>query len=406
MEDTAAVLNSEKEYRALARSFRFYKLVALALCLMFIVGGLVVFRDEITVENFRYLIRYLDMGSSTLDSSEALLQFDAGEASGSKAQIYKNDLVLINRNHLEIFDFRNGKIFNDTFSMTRPTVSVSSAHTMVYDLAGKRLRLYNSFSMLQEYLFDYPIFCADTDDSGRYAVATSEKNYHCAVYVYNASHTRVFRWLSADKYVCDLALGNGTDRLAIATVKAEQGDFVSELHVFSSRDSEYEAHFRFAGEMPLKVDTDGKYARLLTDRALHTVNLESGEIIRVPFDRERIHRYHFGGDASLVVLDDDTVGVRQELLICSPKGELLRTEVITERILDVDHFGEYLYFLTEDKVIRLHAATGEKQEYPVDDRYSQFCAVGEETAVLVANSYAKLTTLKTQSQQISPEGEQ
>ena len=397
MDDSQQFLNSEKDYKTLSRSFHYYKLVALALFLMFVVGGLIVFRNELTLENFRYLVRYLDTGSGSLSSTEARLEFDAGETSGGKAAIFKNDLILVNRNNYEVFDFHQGKIYDDTFSMTQPALSVSSVHTLVYDMGGKRMRLYNSFSLLKEYQFDYPIFCADSDSSGRYAVATSEKNYHCAVYVYNASHNRIFRWLSADKYVYDVALGDGTDRLAIATLKAEQGDIVAELHVFSSRDGEYASHYSFSGEMPLKAHTDGRYARLLTDRALHTVDLESGETVTVRFDRERLSMYHFGKDYWTVILNDNTVGVRQELLIGSRQGELLRTEVVTQTIADADHYGEYLYYLTDKAVLRIHAPTGERLEYPVDDLYSQLCIPGEESAVLIASSYAKLTVLQPKS---------
>lgn len=405
MEDNEQLLRSEKSYRSLARSFRYYKFAALALCLMFIVGGLIVFRDEITVENFRYLIRYLDTGSSSLDSTEAVLEFDAGEASGSKAQIYKNDLVLINRNNFEIFDFHHGKIFNDTFSMTNPSLSVSDVHTLVYDMGGKRIRLYNSFSLLKEAVYDYPIICADTGNGGRYGVATSEKNYHCAVYVYNSAHDRVFRWLSADKYLYDLALDDSSDRLSIATVKAEGGDFVAELHVFSSGDQSYEKHYSFPSQMPLKTHIAGKYAHLLTDRALHSVDLETGELLSVSFDYEKLSMFYFSDTHWMLVLSDNTVGIREQILIGSAKGELLRTEVLEESIVSLGHFGDCMYLLTEGKVLRLRAGSSERWEYPVEPGYQQMCVTGEQAAVLIGNSSAKLTMLKTYTQQNSQQGD-
>jgi hypothetical protein len=276
---------------------------------------------------------------------------------------------------------------------------------MVYDMGGKRLHLYNTFSRLKEYIYEYPIFCADAADGGRYAVATSEKNYHCAVYVYNAAHDRIFRWLSADKYLYDLALADGSDLLSIATLKAEGGDFVAELHVFSSSDQSFSQHYSFPGEMVLKTHIGGNYAHLLTDRALHSVDLQSGEVVTVSFDYEKLSMFHFGEEYWTIVLSENTVGIREEVLIGNAKGELLRTEVLGESVIDMDHFGDFVYFLTDRMVLRMDASTGERREYPVNEIYTQLCVAGEESAVFLGNSSAKLTVLKTASQLSSPGGE-
>ncbi len=405
MDTNDRLLTGEKEYRKLSKTFRFYKLAALALCLIFLVGGLMVFKDDITVESLRYLVRYLDLGSASLDSTEALIAFDAGEASGSRAGLYKNDLVLANQNNFEVFDFHGGKIYNDTYSMARPSMSISSSHVLVYDLGGKQLRLYNSFSLLTQEIFDYPIFCADADNNGRYAVATSEKNYHCAVYVYNQSHSRVFRWLSADKYVSDIALSDDfSRRLAVAAFRAQDGDVVSELLVFNTDDPEAFQTFSFPGEMPLKTFVGGERVRLLTDRALHTVDTETGDITTVSFDAEKLSMYGFFDDYSVVVLNDNTVGIHQEALICSQSGEKIQSILLDEQIHDIGQFKENVCFLLADSVLRADLAEKTTVYYPLKEEYTQLCMAGDQTVVLISPSHAKLTVLTTEEQTESPSG--
>ena len=55
-EDTA----SEK----ISKRFRLYKYISLTVLVVFLLGGLVLFEKDITVENLRYLIKYLDLSSS------------------------------------------------------------------------------------------------------------------------------------------------------------------------------------------------------------------------------------------------------------------------------------------------------------------------------------------------------
>ena len=230
--------NAEKKLRRLSRSFRFYKYAAIVLFLIFTLGGLFVFKDDITAENIRYLIKYLDFNNIDTTSGESSVTFDSVQGS-NKASLYKNDLVLSNPNGVDVFDLYSGRIFSDTFVMNRPSLSVSRRSFLVTDLGGKEARLYNSFSCLWKKSFDYPIFCSDASDSGKFVIATSEKNYHSAVYVYDSAYSTVFKWLSADKYVGDVALSDSDDpSVSIAALRADNGDLVCELILFDSGSGE------------------------------------------------------------------------------------------------------------------------------------------------------------------------
>lgn len=384
-------LNDEKGYRKLSKTFRFYKFAALFLCIIFVLGGSVVFKDEISVENLRYLLKYLDLNASDITSQNAQISFDIADASGCTAGLYRNDLVLVDQNNFEVFDFHNGKVYNDTFSMTHPTLNTSSRYAMIYDLGGKQLRLYNSFSLLKEQTYDYPVFCADVNDHGRYAVATSEKNYHCAVYVYNASLQQVFKWLSADKYVSDIALNDdSSELLSIASVRADKGDFVSDLLLFRTDRSDQGRAWSFPGELPLKTFVDSSYVRLLTDHALHTVSIETGEITTVSFDREQLKKYYFSQDYSVIVLDDNTVGASQLALICDRAGQQVRSYNAPHTIQSLDCYEDQVFFFHSRQLCRLDVSGGECVTYDLEGEYTQFFATGPRSVVLVEPGGARV----------------
>ena len=391
--DSVSELNSEKKLRRLSRSFRFYKYAAIVVFVIFVVGGLFVFKDEITSENLRYLIKYLDLSNTDPGTGESTLTFDSSQ-SLSRGALFKNDLVMVGPNSIDVYDLFNGRIYSDTFIMSRPAFSVSSKHVLVYDIGGKDARLFNSFSSLWSATYDYPIFCADASDSGKFAVATSEKNYHSAVYVYDTAYDRIFKWLSADKYVSDVALSDQDDTsLAIAALRAEKGDFVSELLLFKVFEKDPVASWSFPGQMPLKTFTSAAASVLLTDRALHVIPEGSQPItVSFPTDKQLVI-YGFFDDFYAVVLNDNTVGVNQRLMIAYPSGKYDSID-FNEEIIDLSANGKDLYLLMQNKIAVVNVSDLTVTEYPVEGEYTSLCVAGDRSVVLINSSGARLTQLK------------
>ncbi|MBE6591263.1 MAG: hypothetical protein E7646_04415 [Ruminococcaceae bacterium] len=389
---------SEKEYRNLSRGFGYYKFICLGLCLVFILGGLAVFKDDITVENFRYLIKYIDIGSGDLAGKQGHISFDSAESSGSTAGIYRNDLVLLNKNNFEVFDFSGGKVYNDTFSMSEPSLNVSSRYVFCYDLGGKTARLYNSFSLVWQQSYEYPIFCGDVNDMGNYAVATSEKNYHSAVYVYNSASQQIFKWLSADKYVSDVALAdNNSDKLCVAALRAENGDFITDLLFFSVNDKESSALVSFPGEMPLKTYATEDCAMLMTDVALHFVSYDGTELASVKYSSESLGMYGFFRDGAVLVLDDNSVGGARQVLFCNKEKGKAAEFSVDKQIVDVSKFEDCVYLLCTDAILVLDTSSGEIESYTVEGEYTQLFVTGEGSCVLVNSFGADLTVLDKQT---------
>lgn len=391
----------EKTFRRLSSAFRFYKYITVILLLLFFVGGLFIFRDDITAENFRYLVKYLDLHDTELSSARSRIDFDSGESASVKAALYKNDLVVVGSDSIGIFDFFSGRIFSDTFVMTSPAVDVSDKYILVYDLGGKELRLYNSFSRQWRTAFDYPLFCADASDSGRVAVATSEKNYHSAVLVFNSAHDQIFKWLSADKYVSDVSLSDdSSDRLAVAALRASSGDFLAELLVFSTASKEPIVSGSYAGEMPLKTWVCSDRARLLTDRALRALRTD-GTVQSVVFPSDKqLLMYSFFDSFSAVVLGDNTVGVHQQILVFRDSGEYSFFG-FDKQIVSLCADSDRLFVLFSDSIVCLDTVSGKAEEFELNAEFSAFGVAGKDTVYLVNASGAELMPLESKPPQTS-----
>ena len=56
--------NGDTRSEKKVKKFRLYKIVAVSVLVLFLLSGFLLFENEITIENLRYMVKYLDFSSS------------------------------------------------------------------------------------------------------------------------------------------------------------------------------------------------------------------------------------------------------------------------------------------------------------------------------------------------------
>jgi len=163
------------------KKFRLFKFLSILVLVLFLLGGFLLFENEITIENLRYMVKYLDFSSSGAFSEESVIYYNADN--GNDFQVFRGDLALINPNGVTLFDRRGSAVMTDSFNMSKPTSVCGDKYLAIYDLGGHNVRVYNSFSLLFEESFRYPVQAVSVNSDGAFCVVTSEKNYRSAVFV-------------------------------------------------------------------------------------------------------------------------------------------------------------------------------------------------------------------------------
>ncbi|MBR2615260.1 MAG: hypothetical protein IKC69_01110, partial [Clostridia bacterium] len=259
----------------LARRFKLCKLIALSVLVVFLLSGLILFKNDITIENLRYLIKYLDFSTGGEFNEETRIHYNSD--SENQFLVFRGDFALVNDGGVTLYDRRGSAVMTDSFHMTSPIAVCGERYLAVYDLGGYQVRLYNSFSLLFEKSFDYPVQSVSVNSDGSFCVATSEKSFHAAVYVYNRDFEEVRRWSSADKFVTEVHLSD-RDVLTLSTVRAEEGSLVGEILSFKLGETEPLSSYTYLDQMPLSFSVDGENVLLLTDENI--MNIEKGKEVR------------------------------------------------------------------------------------------------------------------------------
>lgn len=178
------------------------KLVRFAVLLGFVVFAVFCigfFKDNITVDNLRYLLKYLDLSAADNTPSDAEITLDNG--SGVSYVLVGNDLAVLGKNGIGLYDFAGNKLYQYDMQLASPAVLSNGKTLLVYDTDGKDLAVFDAVSKVLEKHFDYDVKSASLNGLGSFAVITSEKTYRSGVVVFDRDGKETFRWMSPDKYL-------------------------------------------------------------------------------------------------------------------------------------------------------------------------------------------------------------
>lgn len=374
------------------KKYRRLKWIALILFLTFVAFGVVAFREEITLENFRYLFKYVSFsGSGGYARDGTVIYYD--EDDSNRFAVYRGDLVVANNSGVSLFDPYGNLSMSDSFSMSNPVIVNAGKYLVVYDLGGYYLKVYNSFSLLHEKSFDYKIQSVATNVNGYICVASSEKSYHSALFVFNDDFQQVFKWSSPDKFVTDCAISSTND-IYLTTIRAENGDLICELTGLSIGSKQANFTLALPEELPIELYPDRSGTILLSDRSLCRVRSDGkdGASARVDFDEDSIDLYVIGDDVCAVAQNELLVGVNYKLHVFDSSLNEIGTMNFSTQILDMKTYGDSVYLLTRSKFYRI-ADGSVSEEFAIDGDYSCFELLSADSVALCSDQSAVIRVL-------------
>lgn len=261
----------EQYYEKRARRISHIRYACLLLTVLFGVYGFVVHGQELTTDNFRYMLKFLDLEEAEVTDANTEIRYDYHES--NRGGLYLGDLVVLNTDGLTVYSRDAGtagdKLFTESFRMEDPRLAVTPKYIFAYDLGGNEIRVFNSHSQFARLSMDYPIYGFSASDNGCFAVITAEKNYRTAVYVYDSYARQVYKRLLSNTYMDQISLSpDGQSFLALGH-EAGEGYLRTLLQVYSIKEEQPTMSLTYRGELPLVASytQDGKFA-VLTSTAL------------------------------------------------------------------------------------------------------------------------------------------
>lgn len=341
-----------KYYSDIADKIRFAKFCVIAFLVLFVFGGVVLNSKELNTGNFWYLLRYLNIqGSNASAKSEFYVELDES----SSLCYYRNNIAVLRKNRLDIYDANGKKNFTSKLIYSNPVLKASDRYILSYDLGSEKMEIFNAFSRVYEYKGDRPIYGAVITDKGNVAYVTSEKGYASAVYVLNGAFETKFKCFFENDYVVGADIDDKAERLAVAGFYAKDGDYLGRVILYDTASAEPVDAIEVPGERPYGVKACESGVFALFENSLRFYSRTGEPLLQYGFDYRKLEKAALGENFAAVVLNEKTLGIENRILIFGEGGEIIYDGVIGVEIIDIEFSGDYrfLYFLARTGLYRV-----------------------------------------------------
>lgn len=341
-------------YAKIGNRFGWAKWVFVVALVLFVLAGLIFNSQEITFENINYLLRYINIqNSKTPAKSEFLIEFDEY----SDICYYKNNIAVLKRNKIEIYDVDGRKSYNLRLIYSNPVIEASSRYILTYDLGSNKLDIFNAFSKVYEYKGDMPVYNAKLTDKGNVVYVTTEKGYKSAVKVMNSGFNEIYRCYFYKDFIVGADIDDNAKNLVTAGYSVENGDFVSTVTLYETNREEKKKEIFVYGELPYEVtfNSNSEGFSVLFENSVRFYDSEGTEISKYDFAYRQIQAILMTKNYSAVVLNEKTLGSDNRILVFDNSGNIIYDNVISAEIIDIK-FSEdfnFLYFLTRTGLFKI-----------------------------------------------------
>ena len=361
---------SNKRYKRAAVIVGILKYVVLTSLFIFFMSMTFVYSSQITVENFRYILKDMNLKIPTGKEEYGDIYYVA-DMEQSYA-VYRGDFVCVGRGTLQVIDMAGKQIQSTALKYIKPRLVTSGKYMLVYDLSNTQYSIFNTFSLLHTATLDYPISDADMNDEGYYLLVSRDAEYKSCVTVYNKEMETVYVYQTNDRYIFDAHLYNDGSFVLYAS-KAKDGDSYSEIIKGNIKEKEVKITYERAGTIFLSAEKSGNETTsvLCSD----TILFFSGDeiIAEYSFFGRVCRRFAAGDGNTAAVLSSEGAGADSVLMVFDTAGKVLYESDAGSDVAALYCHNKNVYSLYTGSVERFEINTGK----------TYYCKSGYETKGLV-----------------------
>lgn len=377
-------IRKNEYYLAVSRRFKLARLAMLFLLVLYMIFMIMFFGEDITVSNFKYLLRDINISSS---AGEAFSGVNYSAEPIQRFDIYRGDLAYVTGSEIKLYSATGNVGLSSEISYEEPAVVSGEKYILVYDLGGYGFSLYNSFSELYRESVQYRIISADISNSGGFAVLTGGREYKSIVSLYNDDFELVSRY-SKNVYITDVALSENAERLVMTSISTTASDFVTTVHFYVPGEDSEAASATVVGEYPLAVEAiENGFAVFGT-----------GGVYFFGMDGEKTGEYKYSGNAGMTAVTDSYIVItipqnalesRNRIIVLDSLGNERYNKVLDEKITDVSvSENGKAFVLTSGRAIMINISSNAEKSAAVSGGAKKLMATGKESALLCTASSA------------------
>ena len=377
----------EAYYETIARRVSFVKYAVILLSVCFAAFAFTFYGDELTIENFRYMLKFVSFDSVTVGSDGSRVAYDYD--TGNIGAVVRGDLAVINRSGICVYDFNSRRVLKSSFFYTNPLVRTSDRNVYVCDLGGKELEVFTSYSSVLKQTYEYPILGLDVTDSGAFAVISKKRNYRSGVWVYDENFNTIYTAFfgagddDRDREILDVALRDDKgELLAAAFYTTESGEFETCLMRLDLTAEDSYTTLTYTGELPWKaVYRDDGGFWLLTNKALRSFAADGSLLFEERYGTRTVQKFELGEKYASLAYGGSGFGNDMDTEFFTA-NEACRT-VAGPAVTDGAFFGDQAFLLRDGELQSVSLSGGSDATQSLSQTYTSLLLAPETTQLVL-----------------------
>lgn len=301
-----------------------------------------------------------------------------------------SDAVLLTDSSVFCYTSSGKLVYTQQHTYQNPAISTSASRTIVYDRSGAKYMVLNRTGVLYEDKAQGDIITATVGDDGSFAISTYSEEYVSVVTVYGANGKKKFQFKSSECYITSLALSPNGRRIGVGEVKAQGGEYLIRLKVFSVTEKEPLTKAELSGSFLLSLSwlhenslgavTDNGYFVMDADGKTKSYPYHAEQL--VSFDNTNsshtallLTRYHDANNHMLVVIDET--------------GTVCMEREYSEPALSIACSNRYLFVLSKGSASRIPLNGKGEKSTEINPDSTQLIACGAKAIVMGASMLDK-----------------
>lgn len=374
-------------YIDIANKFKTAKFIFIIILVVFMLFMISVFRSDVTLENFKYLVRFFSSANTVYSGNFENIYYDTTGV--VDVDIFNGDLITVKSDSIDLYDMNGSNVASYDISQVTPTVVSRGKYMLVYDLGGNNAQLFNNFSQLTAQTYDYPISCAAVSGEGMYAIVTKSLDYQSVIHLYDHNFNLISK-IYKDKYITDIKIDQVGKRLLCTSVLAENGRFTSEIMTYEPYTDEEESNLSLPGSFAVRCGffSNGGYC-VLADTALIFFDKTNTQVSSYPLGNNVPTDCLILDEYAVLCYNENIVSSDSRVLVFRPNGEILCDTTVDDKILDTASYMEHLYILTDGKLDSIDTVTGEQRSCTVEGSATGVYVCDKNSVVIDYSNMAK-----------------
>ncbi len=343
--------SSDSYFTAVSRGFRMAKHASVLALMAFLLFSFTFLKNDITLENLRYLLKFISFTNTETSISAAKINYTSGE--NNRLELLGSDLCTLTNTVYALYDDRGNQIMTEDMSCKSPVLMTTDKFSLCYDLGGNTVKLFNTFTKLHEFTTEFSVTDAVISDSGAFAVATGSRDHHTAVTVYDSDFEPTVKIYRKNRLTA-LEMAPDGNELAIMTLGAKNGSYYSVIEVIIPG----ETSAKYTLELPAlgyqMYRTDSGYA-VIADSSIIFLDRELGIVNEVEHP-SAIAMTEPAGKHFVALYLSGLISNSYHTVIYDLAGNTVYSGELEGRAVAVDHSenGDYIFVHTGNTVTRIN----------------------------------------------------